>query len=104
MSGQGARIGMGAGARVEIVTDARRQIRDASNSGSYMASHDPRLLFGLGSSTTAHTISVRWPGGKAQTFSNVAADRYYQVTEDDSALRPFTYPKAAAPQQNAGRL
>lgn len=70
------------GARV-VVTDSggRRQTFDVSGAGSYLSSHDPRLLVGLGAATGVQSVEVRWLGGQKQTISNPQIDRYLSVKE-----------------------
>jgi hypothetical protein len=57
-----------------------RQIFDVSNSGSYLAANDPRLLVGLGAAASAK-VEIRWPSGKSQVLASLAADRYHQIKE-----------------------
>jgi hypothetical protein len=70
------------GARV-VVADAnnRRQTFDVSSAGSYLSSHDPRLLVGLSSVTGAKSIAIHWPNGQKQTLLNPQIDRYLSVKE-----------------------
>jgi hypothetical protein len=72
----------GEGARI-VVTDAggRKQFFDASNSGSYLAANDPRILVGLGAAASVKQIEIRWTSGKIQTLENPAIDRYHLVRE-----------------------
>jgi hypothetical protein len=72
----------GEGARV-VVTDGngRKQSFDASNSGSYLAANDPRIIIGLGNATSVKQIEIRWTSGKVQTIENPAIDRYHLVKE-----------------------
>jgi len=72
----------GEGARI-IVTDAsgRKQTFDASNSGSYLAASDPRILVGLGGAASVKQIEIRWTSGKVQPLENPAIDRYHTVNE-----------------------
>jgi hypothetical protein len=37
--------------------------------------------FGLGENTLIERLTVEWPSGRRQTFSNLAADRRYTITE-----------------------
>ncbi|MGH9942553.1 MAG: CRTAC1 family protein [Pyrinomonadaceae bacterium] len=83
LSLQGTKSHRGAaGARV-VVTDAtgRRQTFDVTNAGSYLSSHDPRLIVGLGAATSVASVEIRWPGGQKQTMTGVAIDRYVNVKE-----------------------
>ncbi|HEV7906433.1 MAG TPA: ASPIC/UnbV domain-containing protein, partial [Pyrinomonadaceae bacterium] len=72
----------GTGARL-VVTDStgRRQTFDATNSGSYLSSSDPRLLVGLGAATGVASIEIRWPSGLRQTLAKPEIDRYLVITE-----------------------
>ncbi|MDQ3132404.1 MAG: CRTAC1 family protein [Acidobacteriota bacterium] len=72
----------GDGARI-IVTDAngRKQFFDASNSGSYLAANDPRIIVGLGVAASVKQIEIRWTSGKVQTLENPLIDRYHSINE-----------------------
>jgi hypothetical protein len=50
--------------------------------GSYLSASDPRLHFGLGSSTSVDLVEVRWPGGKQTAVRDVPADREITIRED----------------------
>ena len=39
------------------------------------------MHFGLGQSTKADKIVIRWPSGLIETLSDLAANRYYEVRE-----------------------
>ncbi|MEO5857884.1 MAG: CRTAC1 family protein [Pyrinomonadaceae bacterium] len=73
----------GEGGKV-IVTDAagKKQFFDASNSGSYLAANDPRILVGLGNSASVRQIEIRWGSGKVQTLKNPPIDRYHLIREE----------------------
>jgi hypothetical protein len=51
--------------------------------GSYLSSHDPREIVGLGAAGKADWLEVRWPGpkGKTERFSDVPIDKYVTVIE-----------------------
>ena len=72
----------GEGTRV-IVTEAngRKQFFDASNSGSYLAANDPRIIVGLGNAASVKQIEIRWTSGKVQTLENLLIDRYHSINE-----------------------
>lgn len=73
------------GARLVVVdSNNRRQVFDASASGSYLSSNDPRVIAGLGSATAIKAVQVVWPSGQRQTVSNPTIDRYVTITEADS--------------------
>ncbi len=72
----------GEGARI-VVTEAngRKQFFDASNSGSYLAANDARIIVGLGNAVSVKQIEIRWTGGKIQTIQNPAINRYHSIKE-----------------------
>lgn len=51
--------------------------------GSYLASGDPRLLFGLGDSSEPVTVEVRWPSGRTDHHKHVEVNRYLRLTSPD---------------------
>jgi hypothetical protein len=68
------------GARVAVIADGRRQVKQRQSGGSYQATHDPRLHFGLGNATTAD-IEIVWPDGQVQHLRGVPADQILQVAQ-----------------------
>jgi enediyne biosynthesis protein E4 len=69
------------GARIRVTANDINQIREIAGGGSYLSQSDLRANFGLGNATTISTVEITWPSGAHQTFQNVAADHFYQVTE-----------------------
>ena len=51
--------------------------------GSYLSSHDPRIVLGLGKAAKADWIEVRWPapGGQIDRIEGATANRYITITE-----------------------
>jgi hypothetical protein len=72
---------MAIGARIVLKSALGRQLREIHTDGSYLSSHDPRALFGLGADGVVEEISVRWPDGRTQTVKNLEPDRYYRWEE-----------------------
>ena len=71
------------GARVEIVRKDKPTLwRRARADGSYASANDPRVLVGLGESTEAPTIRVRWPGGGVEEWPR-GADRSMDDAEQE---------------------
>ncbi len=54
------------GTRVDIRTGALTQTYTKASGGSFAASHDSRLLVGLGSATEAE-LTITWPGGARES-------------------------------------
>ena len=76
------------GARVEVVRDGqptlRRRVR---TDGSYASANDPRVLVGLGESTAAPTVRVRWPGGGSEEWSALAIDEWTTLVRGEGTAR-----------------
>jgi hypothetical protein len=60
-----------------------RRSRQKNGGGSYLSSHDPRELLGLGRATALDWLDVTWPSPTAKTerFTNVPIDRYITIVE-----------------------
>jgi hypothetical protein len=69
------------GARVSVTSGGRTLWRRARSDGSYASANDPRVLVGLGSSTSVSEVRVIWPDGRTETFSGLPIDRYTTVKE-----------------------
>ena len=73
------------GARVVVVAGGRRQVRQSVRGSSFLSSEDPRLHFGLGEAARVDSVTVHWPGGSAQTLTDLPPNRYLAVRQPDSA-------------------
>jgi hypothetical protein len=70
------------GARVTVTDGAgRKRIYDVTPAGSYLSSSDPRLLIGLGASTSVRSIEILWPSNRTQIIENPAIDLYHTIKE-----------------------
>lgn len=51
--------------------------------GSYLASHDPRLVLGIGSRTKIDWVEIKWPkpSGAVERLTNLPIDRYVTIEE-----------------------
>ena len=69
------------GAVVEVVTDGRIQRQQLMPSRSYLSATERIMTFGLGQSTAADEIRVRWPGrSEFQTYPGPwPADQLHQL-------------------------
>ena len=61
------------GARAGVVLSDTTLWRKVGGNASYASSSDPRLLFGLGTSSTVSRIVVRWPDGSSEEWPTEAA-------------------------------
>ena len=66
----------GLGAQVTVVLpDGRRILKVADGKSGYLSQSDLPLYFGLGTSTQANAIEVRWPSGKTQAVPGPVKSR-----------------------------
>ncbi len=65
------------GARVTL----RGFTRWITGGGSFLGSHDRRIVFGLGTSTQPANIEILWPSGRKQTVAGLAPGRYHDIVE-----------------------
>ncbi len=75
------------GARVTCRSGDREQVRILSSATSYLSAHDLRLWFGLAASTRVESLSVRWPSGLEQTYTDLPADRILELREGDPVAK-----------------
>lgn len=83
---QGNRDGFGAWVR--LTAGGRTQATEARCPTSYVFQQDPRLHFGLGTSTAAERIEIRWPSGTSQVLTNLAADQVLRIVEPGTSRWP----------------
>jgi len=71
------------GARVEVIqAGAPTRWRRARSDGSYASANDPRVIVGLGESSSPPDVRVTWPDGKVETWTHVDVDRYSTLKEN----------------------
>jgi enediyne biosynthesis protein E4 len=53
--------------------------------GSYLSSHDPRMVLGIGKRTQFDWVEIKWPqpSGAVQRFANLPIDRYITIREGE---------------------
>jgi len=73
------RSGLGAVVRVE--TPSSKQSATVRSGGSYCSQSDLALTFGLASESRATAISVEWPSGTKQRFTNIEGNRFLLIDE-----------------------
>ena len=69
------------GTKVFITTNGVQQRADVVSGGSYGSNSDPRLHFGLGSSTKIDKVEIYWPSGKKEEIVVSEIDRILTVSE-----------------------
>lgn len=69
------------GAVIRWQTQSLKRSRLKTAGGSYLASHDPREILGLGSAAKVDYVEIRWPSGKIDKLTNPPINRYLKVVE-----------------------
>jgi hypothetical protein len=66
-----------------------KRSRLKTGGGSYISSHDPREVLGIGAATKVDWIEIRWPlpSGKVERLTDVPIDRYLTVVEGKGIQR-----------------
>ncbi len=64
-----------------------RRSRLKTSGGSYLASHDPREVLGLGSSRNVDSVEIRWPSGIVEKLSNLPLNTYLKVIEGRGVVK-----------------
>jgi hypothetical protein len=71
----------GIGARLTAVVGGRRVVRELYPANSYMSQMPNVVHFGLGTDTKVDRLIIRWPSGRVQELTDVAADRHIVIDE-----------------------
>ena len=71
------------GAKVTYQAGDLKRHRAKVGDGSFLCSHDPRFVLGIGSRPKIDWLEVRWPppSDKIERFTNLPIDRYISITE-----------------------
>jgi len=71
------------GAKVVWQSGDFRRSREKVGAGSYLSSHDPRLVLGLGARTKVDSLEVHWPAPstRIEKIENPPIDRYLTIIE-----------------------
>jgi hypothetical protein len=65
------------------------QARFKVGGGSYLSSHDPRMVLGLGKHEKLDWLEIKWPqpSGQVQRFTDLPINRYITITEGNPRWR-----------------
>ena len=69
------------GAIVAATVGTQRQYRRVAPEGSYVASSDPRVHFGLADHARVGDVSIHWATGESESFGDFEAGRTHVVTQ-----------------------
>ena len=70
------------GSKLSLRSGDRRFTKWVTGGSSFLASHDKRVVFGLGKRPKEECrLEIRWPSGKIQTISGLRINRYHKIME-----------------------
>ena len=71
------------GARITWQAGDLKRTRLKVGGGSYLSSHDPREVLGIGPRTSIDRLEIHWPlpSGRVETFTDLPIDRYITIVE-----------------------
>jgi hypothetical protein len=49
--------------------------------GSYLSSHDPREILGIGQAAKIDSVQIKWPSGQVDKLTELPINKYVRVTE-----------------------
>ena len=71
------------GAKIYWTVGGKKRCRLKNNGGSYLSSHDPREVLGIGSAGAIQDLEIHWPPPSRQIdkISNIPINRYIRIVE-----------------------
>lgn len=96
----GAALGFGDGATV-IAWVGGVPLRRTVSSSSYLSQDSHRVHIGLGLAAKIDRLEVHWLSGRAETWTNLAANDIWEITQGEPEARPFTLNAAGLDQASA---
>jgi hypothetical protein len=76
------------GALITWTSGGVRRTRLKTSGGSYLASHDPREILGLGQATRIDSLEIKWPKGKIDKLTNLPINKYITIAEGEGIAKP----------------
>jgi hypothetical protein len=83
----------GVATQVEVKARERTIFRQRKGGASLGSSHDPRLTVGIGPAELAQQVTIRWPSGLVDRYSQLPVDIGFEIPEVDIG---FLIPEGAA--------
>ena len=71
------------GSRVTLSCGNRKIVRDLFPANGFLGQGPPELLIGVGAAESIDQLTVRWPTGDSQEFTDLATDCVITITEGE---------------------
>jgi hypothetical protein len=71
------------GARISWTAGGKKRSRLKTSGGSYLSSHDPREVLGIGTAARIDSLEIRWPAPskRIDRFTDLPTGKYITITE-----------------------
>lgn len=69
------------GAIITWVAGGLKHSRLKTGGGSFLSSHDPREVLGLGRATKIDSVEIKWPSGRVDKLTSLPLNKYIKVVE-----------------------
>jgi enediyne biosynthesis protein E4 len=89
-SGKGGSNAGAVGAVISWQAGGVKRTRWKTSGGSYLASHDPREVLGLGKADKLESLEIKWPSGKIDRLKELPINRYIKVIEGEGQGKAAT--------------
>lgn len=80
------------GATLTIEAGGQRWVRQCQPAGSYLSSSDPRIHAALPKTTSAVTVTIRWPSGKRETYRELTPRVYWSLQPEGTPQKTTKEP------------
>jgi hypothetical protein len=79
----------GIGAKIAWQAGDLKRSRLKTGGGSFLSSHDPREVLGIGNRTKIDKLEIQWPrpSTSVETFTDLSLDRYVTIVEGEGIQR-----------------
>lgn len=58
-----------------------------TSGGSYLSSHDPREILGLGQAQKLDSLEIKWPSGKVDKLTSLPVNKYIRIVEGEGTAK-----------------
>jgi hypothetical protein len=76
------------GAIITWTAGGVKRSRLKTSGGSFLSSHDPREILGVGQTEKISSVEIKWPSGKVDKLINPPINQYIKVVEGESGGPP----------------
>jgi hypothetical protein len=81
----------GIGARVEVRAGQSAEFDEVRSSGSYLSQNKMCLHFGLGNNNKVDELTIAWPSGIVDRWTNIPADQRIMAEEGATSWRSVRF-------------